>query len=333
MLASEGVGLMVWSPLAGACSRASTTARARRRRPARQLRFPAGRTRPAARRADSARRGRRGTWRHGGAGGAGVAPAPAGGDQRLDRRQPPRAARRQYRRRRGQARPRDDLASHRRRERAAQEYPGWMLERQGASCNRLVERRSGASRRQRGLRSGVALPRRRPTSPRPTATVLINAKQALPGARPSASSERRVMRASSRSLPTARVASTSTPSPRASRKRASRMLSALIASGRRVAIITSRARIAHPERRAKRRLDPRHQQAPAVEAELAQPVGVVADQARGQDHPGLVALGPRAGSPGPTAPRSPGRCSATRPSTSATTVVARRVTSGMAWLT
>ena len=135
-------------------------------------------------------------------------------------------------------------------------------------------------------------PRRRRRRRRPTATVLIDARsRRLPGARPRASSERRVMRASRRSLPTASVASTSTPSPRGLEEAGVEDVERADRLGPARGDHHVAGADPHAERRAERRVDARHEQPAAVEAERAQPVGVLGDSRAVSDHPGLVALG------------------------------------------
>ena len=102
MLDSEGVGLMVWSPLAGGLLSGKYDgegAAADGRRA--NFDFPPVDRGAAAGGAGGAARGGGGAGRDGGAGGAGVALAPAGGDERADRREPARAARRTTSARRG----------------------------------------------------------------------------------------------------------------------------------------------------------------------------------------------------------------------------------------
>ena len=117
MLQSEGIGLMVWSPLAGGFLSGKygrdQKGEAGDRRD--RVRLPAGRQGARLRRHRRDARGRDPARRLGGADRARLAAAPAGGDERDHRREEGRAARRQHRRDPGRAvRPTSWRASARR---------------------------------------------------------------------------------------------------------------------------------------------------------------------------------------------------------------------------
>ena len=105
MMRSEGVGLMVWSPLAGGLLSGKYGRDRQGEQGSRRIAFDFPPVRPGARlglrRCDA--RHRRGARRLGGPGGARLAAAPAACHERDRRCQAPRSARRQYRRHDGEA--------------------------------------------------------------------------------------------------------------------------------------------------------------------------------------------------------------------------------------
>ena len=135
MLQGEGLGLMVWSPLAGGLlsGKYSRQSSGENRQPADDVRLSAGADGPSLRRHRRDARHRRCERRQRRPGRDRLASPSAGGDQRHHRRQAAGSAGRQYRRDNVHAVGRGIWRRSIEASALPAEYPGWMLERQGGA--------------------------------------------------------------------------------------------------------------------------------------------------------------------------------------------------------